>query len=116
MASVGATARCASAFVALSLATVTTGPHRAAAIEPEHLFHHEASRISMACEYAIEAYGPDADALPRIVDEGFDEVDRIDRLMSHYKSDSPLSRVNPSSRRCAITATPAAPSTSPSAR
>lgn len=94
MTSVGATARCASAFVALSLATVTTGPHRAAAIEPEHLFHHEASRISMACEYAIEAYGPDADALPRIVDEGFDEVDRIDRLMSHYKSDSPLSRVN----------------------
>ena len=48
----------------------------------------------MACEYAIEAYGPDADALPRIVDEAFDEVDRIDRLMSHYKPDSPLSRIN----------------------
>ena len=48
----------------------------------------------MACEYAIEAYGPDADRLPRIVDEAFDEVDRIDRLMSHYKANSPLSRVN----------------------
>ena len=48
----------------------------------------------MACEYAIEAYGPDVDALPAIVDEAFDEVDRIDRLMSHYKPDSPLSRVN----------------------
>ena len=48
----------------------------------------------MACVYAIEVYGPDADALPRIVDEAFDEVDRIDRLMSHYKADSPLSRVN----------------------
>ena len=48
----------------------------------------------MACEYAIEAYGPDADALPRIVSESLDEVDRIDRLMSHYKSDSALSRVN----------------------
>src|SRR5262249_53033331 len=48
----------------------------------------------MACEYAIEADGPDADALPRILDEAFDEVDRIDRLMSHYKSDSPLSRIN----------------------
>ena len=48
----------------------------------------------MACEYAIEAYGPDADGLPAIVDEAFDEVDRIDRLMSHYKPDSPLSRVN----------------------
>jgi thiamine biosynthesis lipoprotein len=50
--------------------------------------------MSMACEYAIEAYGPDADALPRIADEAFDEVDRIDRLMSHYKANSPLSRVN----------------------
>ncbi len=68
-------------------------PHTSAG-EPRHLAHHEASRISMACEYAIEAYGPDADALPRIVDEAFDEVDRIDRLMSHYRSDSPLSRVN----------------------
>jgi len=48
----------------------------------------------MACEYAIEAYGPDADRLPGIVDEAFDEVDRIDHLMSHYNANSPLSRVN----------------------
>lgn len=48
----------------------------------------------MACEYAIEAYGDDADSLPGIVDDAFDEVDRIDRLMSHYKADSPLSRIN----------------------
>jgi thiamine biosynthesis lipoprotein len=93
----GAMTRSASTLVALSLAalvTLFTGPQHAAAVQPRHLFHHEASRISMACEYAIEAYGPDADALPRIVEEGFDEVDRIDRLMSHYKSDSALSRVN----------------------
>src|SRR5258708_10335729 len=58
------------------------------------LYHHEATRLSMACVYAIDAYGPDPAALPRILDEAFDEVDRIDRLMSHYKADSPLSRVN----------------------
>jgi thiamine biosynthesis lipoprotein len=58
------------------------------------LYHHEATRLSMACVYAIDAYGPDAAALPRILDEAFDEVDRIDRLMSHYKADSPLSRIN----------------------
>jgi thiamine biosynthesis lipoprotein len=28
------------------------------------------------------------------VEEAFDEVDRIDRLMSHYKASSPLSRLN----------------------
>lgn len=48
----------------------------------------------MACTYAIVAYGDDAPALPRIVEAAFDEVDRIDRLMSHYKPDSPLSRLN----------------------
>ena len=58
------------------------------------LFHHEATRLSMACVYAIDAYGPDAAALPRIVEDAFDEVDRIDRLMSHYKADSPLSHLN----------------------
>jgi thiamine biosynthesis lipoprotein len=50
--------------------------------------------MSMACAYAIVAYGDDAGALPRIVEAAFDEVDRIDRLMSHYKPESPLSRLN----------------------
>jgi thiamine biosynthesis lipoprotein len=56
--------------------------------------HYQATRMSMACAYAIEVYGPDAESLPRVVEEAFDEVDRIDRLMSHYKADSPLSRLN----------------------
>src|SRR5215467_13360456 len=58
------------------------------------LTHHEATRLSMACVYAIDAYGPDPEALPRILDEAFDEVDRIDRLMSHYKPDSVVSHIN----------------------
>jgi thiamine biosynthesis lipoprotein len=58
------------------------------------LAHYQGSRVSMACTYAIDAYGPDADALPRIVNDAFDEVDRIDRLMSNYKADSPLSAIN----------------------
>ena len=53
----------------------------------------------MACVYAIEAYGPDAKALPAILNEALDEVDRIDRLMSHYKSDSALSRLNRNAAR-----------------
>jgi FAD:protein FMN transferase len=65
-----------------------------AALPHQPLSRHQASRLSMACEYVIEAYGPDADRLPRVLDEAFDEVDRIDRLMSHYRPESPLSRVN----------------------
>jgi FAD:protein FMN transferase len=58
------------------------------------LARHEASRMSMGCAYAIVAYGRDAAALPGIVEAAFDEVDRIDRLMSHYKPESGLSRLN----------------------
>jgi FAD:protein FMN transferase len=61
---------------------------------PRRPYHHEATRMSMACAYAIDAYGLDAETLPRVLEEALDEVDRIDRLMSHYKADSPLSRLN----------------------
>lgn len=70
------------------------------------LLHYEATRLSMACVYAIEAYGSDAAALPRIVEDAFDEVDRIDRLMSHYKADSPLSRLNREAARQAVRVEP----------
>lgn len=69
-----------------------SGGSGAAARAPLH--HHEATRLSMASVYAIDAWGPDAARLPQAVEAAFDEVDRIDRLMSHYRPDSPLSRVN----------------------
>ncbi len=56
--------------------------------------HYEDTRISMACAYTIVVYGRDAQSLAQIVNAAFDEVDRIDRLMSHYKPESPLSRIN----------------------
>jgi FAD:protein FMN transferase len=65
---------------------------------PLPLARHEASRMSMGSAYSIVAYGEDGAALPRVVEAAFDEVDRIDRLMSHYKPDSPLSRLNREAR------------------
>jgi thiamine biosynthesis lipoprotein len=62
--------------------------------------------MSMACLYTIQAYGPDAGTLPRVVDDAFDEVDRIDRLMSHYKADSPLSRINREAARHPVAVEP----------
>ena len=82
------TAQLALAAVAIAVASL----HAAAA--PGSLHRYEASRMSMACLYAIEAYGPAAGRLPLVLDKAFDEVDRIDRLMSHYKSESPLSQLN----------------------
>ncbi len=48
----------------------------------------------MACDYAIEAYAADDKGLPAVLEQALDEVDRIDRLMSHYKPESPLSQLN----------------------
>ena len=70
------------------------------------LFRCEASRLSMGCVYTIVAYGADAGALPGILDAAFDEVDRIDRLMSHYKPESPLSRLNREAARGPVTVEP----------
>jgi thiamine biosynthesis lipoprotein len=83
----------------------------AAAAAPAHgrrgvLHRYEGTRLSMACVYAIEAYGPDAHKLPSVVNEAFDEVDRIDRLMSHYRADSPLSQVNREAGRNAVPVEP----------
>lgn len=55
---------------------------------------HEESRVSMACTYTIVVYGDAQQPLRQIVNAALDEVDRIDRLMSHYRPESPLSRLN----------------------
>jgi len=58
------------------------------------LIRYEDSRVSMACTYSIVVYGKELEQLRLIVNDALDEVDRIDRLMSHYKKESQLSRVN----------------------
>ena len=50
--------------------------------------------MSMACLYSIVAYAERPDEARRTLERALDEVDRIDRLMSHYREDSPLSRIN----------------------
>lgn len=64
-----------------------------ASAQPKPNFYED-YRVSMACTYAISAYGKSGTDLKPIVTAAFDEVDRIDRLMSHYKPDSPLSKIN----------------------
>jgi len=54
----------------------------------------EDSRVTMGCTATVRACGPDAESLPAAVGEALDEIDRLDRLMSHYRRDSPLSRLN----------------------
>jgi thiamine biosynthesis lipoprotein len=48
----------------------------------------------MGCTATVRVCGPDASALPAVVGAALDEIDRVDRLMSNYRRDSPLSRLN----------------------
>jgi FAD:protein FMN transferase len=60
----------------------------------------------MACDYEVVAYGPDREALAAAVERALDEVDRIDRLMSHYRPESPLSRLNREAAQGAVAVEP----------
>ena len=49
---------------------------------------HEESRMSMGSMFTVAAYGPNTPKVPDLITQALDEVDRIDKLMSHYKPDS----------------------------
>lgn len=76
---------------AVWLAAVAATPPGPPAAIPAH---HVSSRMSMGSLYTIELYGADASELQRVAERALDEVDRLDRMMSHYRRDSTLSRVN----------------------
>jgi thiamine biosynthesis lipoprotein len=80
--------------------------HAPVPCQEERLVRFEDSRISMACTYTIVIYGYESQPLARIVDAALDEIDRIDRLMSHYKPESPLSRLNREAARGPVTVEP----------
>lgn len=54
----------------------------------------EQSLDAMGSVYTIVAYGEDRGKLMAAVDQAFEEVRRLDRMLSNYKKDSELSRVN----------------------
>jgi thiamine biosynthesis lipoprotein len=49
---------------------------------------------AMGTTYTIAVYGEDRAELSAIIDEAFYEVQRVDQLLSNYKKDSELSKVN----------------------
>jgi thiamine biosynthesis lipoprotein len=55
---------------------------------------HEGTRASMGSAATIRACGPDRSSLAEAVTAGLDEVDRLDALLSHYRAETPLSRLN----------------------
>jgi FAD:protein FMN transferase len=73
---------------------------------PSVLTRYEARRLSMACVYDIAVYGDASSDVPAVLEKALDEVDRIDRLMSHYKPQSPLSQLNRAAASSAVVVEP----------
>jgi thiamine biosynthesis lipoprotein len=78
----------------LGLAVLLLAPAGAASARIPALACHEESREAMGCTGTVRACGPEAGVLPAVVGAALDEIDRVDRLMSHYRRDSPLSQLN----------------------
>ncbi|MBL8179327.1 MAG: FAD:protein FMN transferase [Bryobacterales bacterium] len=57
----------------------------------------------MGSVYTIVAYGEDRGRMIAAVDQAFEEVRRIDRMMSNYRADSELSRLNKEAGRRSVT-------------
>ncbi len=54
----------------------------------------EASAEAMGCRYSVALYGPDRQRLELAVEAVFEEVNRLDLLLSNYQDSSELSLVN----------------------
>ncbi len=63
-----------------------------AAAQP--LVRYEASHESMGTVFTVVAYGRDRNFLGEVVEQVFQEVDRVDAQMSNYKPESELSAIN----------------------
>lgn len=60
----------------------------------ETLVRYETSHEAMGTTFTVAAYGRDAAYLAEVVDEVFEEIDRLDEQMSNYRPESELSVIN----------------------
>jgi thiamine biosynthesis lipoprotein len=78
-----------------------------AAVAPDSsLVRHEDSHPAMGTMFSIIAYGASLVSLEDAVDRAFEEIDRLDNLMSHYKPDSEVCAINREAYRQAVIVTP----------
>ena len=66
----------------------------------------EQSRVTMGCTATVQVCGEDAPRLRAAAAAALDEIDRVDRLLSNYRRDSPLSRLNREASRGPVAVEP----------
>ena len=78
------------AEVALLFAAATLSAQPAT--PPENLYTQ--SHAAMGTVFTIECYATDSDTADRILTAAFDEIDRVEALLSNYQPSSELSRIS----------------------
>jgi len=68
--------------------------HSSLAAASENTVRYEASHESMGTVFTVAVYGRQRSFLAEVVEQVFEEVDRLDEQMSNYKPDSELSAIN----------------------
>ena len=66
----------------------------------------QANRPAMGTTAEIYAYAVDEGQAQAVFDVGFDEIDRVDRDLSHYRTSSEVSRINREAASRAVTVDP----------
>jgi thiamine biosynthesis lipoprotein len=77
-------------WLPLLISTFAVAPLRA----EELSVRYEASHQAMGTVFTVVAYGRDARYLAQVVNEAFEEIDRLDAQMSNYKPESELAGIN----------------------
>lgn len=77
-------------WLPLLISTFAAAPLRA----EELSVRYEASHDAMGTVFTVAAYGRDAKYLAQVVNEAFEEIDRLDAQMSNYRPESELSGIN----------------------
>ena len=90
-------------FVLLSSLTVSSGQGRANRSDlPPEMLRLERSLDAMGTTYTVALYGTDRFAMDAAVEEAFEEVHRLDLVMSNYRPESEWSKLNREASRAAV--------------
>jgi thiamine biosynthesis lipoprotein len=84
------------------MTTLAVAPLHAEALS----VRYEASHAAMGAVFTIVAYGSEARYLAQVVNEAFEEIDRLDAQMSNYRPESELEGINHRAGREAVLVEP----------
>ncbi len=92
-------------MLAIPVLSILTGVVPYAAAQRPQLRFHQTHR-AMGTEFTIDLYAADAQSASQIADAAFEEIDRLEDLLSNYRPSSELSRISREAGSAPVTTDP----------